>query len=328
MGIGFYDQNFSFTSALQTLTDNLLRIWAPSYSREGQVMALFQFLGAKVANSTEPPVVGVYRHQTKSGVQVLELLTTVESENLDLVRLREKANLGSTQIHVTQTGEIRPCVDAARGGDSLGNQNAGGIGTLGCLVEDKTGDRFILSCNHVIAALNQGKRKEDPIWRENPKNRIGVLWEYKELDFSLAKGNCNFFDAALCRLDDGIDIQAGIRELGLLTGSARADEPEIYDLEVKKRGRQTGTTYGAVRMGGGHIVTYASGVRALFEKQLLVVGTSEANFAKQGDSGAVVIDNNNAAVGLLYATATGVDQSFVSPINPILEFFGVHLVLR
>lgn len=48
-------------------------------------------------------------------------------------------------------------------------------------------------------------------------------------------------------------------------------------------------------------------------------------FAEQGDSGSLVIDEENRAVGLLFATASGVDIAYANPISKVLNYFDVQL---
>jgi len=93
-------------------------------------------------------------------VDALAVLTTVKSELLDLEKLRSRVRLSAgTPIVVMETGEARFCGRPAVGGDSLGRET-GDTGTLGCLVANAAGERFILSCAHVIAATDKGRRNQ------------------------------------------------------------------------------------------------------------------------------------------------------------------------
>jgi len=55
------------SAVVRALTDNLLRIWAPTYSAAGRAQALATYLGDKVAEAKEPPVVGVGVNQLSPG---------------------------------------------------------------------------------------------------------------------------------------------------------------------------------------------------------------------------------------------------------------------
>ncbi|HXL63721.1 MAG TPA: hypothetical protein VN938_01550 [Xanthobacteraceae bacterium] len=60
----------------------------------------------------------------------------------------------------------------------------------------------------------------------------------------------------------------------------------------------------------------------MFERQLGIV-TSRGLFSDQGDSGAIVLDMNDAAVGLVANGSSLNKVSFANPIEPILRHFGV-----
>ena len=76
----------------------------------------------------------------------------------------------------------------------------------------------------------------------------------------------------------------------------------------------------------GILVTYASGDDAIFEEQLGIIGAGSANFALQGDSGAVVVDSQMRAIGLLSTVAEGVDVTYANPIGAVLDALEVSLV--
>ena len=71
------------------------------------------------------------------------------------------------------------------------------------------------------------------------------------------------------------------------------------------------------------IIDYANGSQALFDGQLGIIGSSSGNFADQGDFGAVVVDDNNAAVGLVMSAVSGVDLTIANLIDNVLSHFGV-----
>jgi hypothetical protein len=72
-------------------------------------------------------------------------------------------------------------------------------------------------------------------------------------------------------------------------------------------------------------MTYETGDVAIFDKQLGIIGAQPNRFAETGDSGAVVVDDHENAVGLLFCITQGVDVSFANPIVPILTEFAVVL---
>lgn len=301
---------------VQVLTDRLLKVWSAAYSANGRSVAIALTVGEKVAKADRPPVVGV-GHSKRGGTDTLELATDVESDDLDLDLLRKSANVGNIPVHVVETGQWLAAGSPAQGGDSIGHPD-GATGTVTCLVQNKAGEQFLLSCNHVIAALNNGNRDADNLWYPGkadgggPGNVIGKLHDFKVIDFSVDKGNV--CDVALCTPSG--EVAAGIRKLGAISGIW--DDPPL-ELPVRKVGRSTGETQGALfTKNSSVLITYEGGKRALFEKQLQIVGTGHGDFARQGDSGALIVDMQNKAVGLLFSVSVKQNAALANPIKSVL----------
>ncbi|ONI76318.1 hypothetical protein ALI144C_37310 [Actinosynnema sp. ALI-1.44] len=93
------------------------------------------------------------------------------------------------------TDKFRPL----RQGSQIGNATDRGVGTLGCMVRDRTDDTLcVLTNNHVIARLNQGKPGEK-IFQPVPSEVIGTLKRYVPmLDMPLM----NQVDAAIASVTD------------------------------------------------------------------------------------------------------------------------------
>jgi hypothetical protein len=320
----FQASGTSISAAIQVVSRQLLSIWAPSFSSEQRKHVLGRY--GIIPDVTTPPIVGAGMSHDPSGRARLELLLNIEDQELDLNRFREQTKLTS-DVHLTRTGEIVAGGRPAMGGDSIGHQN-GATGTLGCLVRNKQGQSFLLSCNHVLAALNLGKRNQDAIWnpgredKGSPRDRIGILYDFTELDVGLEKPN--LYDAALCLLDSPESAAPGIRRLGKL--ASPISDPSL-GLSVRKEGRQTKVTDGVVRLKDvSHQVVFANGERALFQNQLGIISTGESDFAQQGDSGSLVVDEQGHPIGLLFAVASDIDLAFASPINAVLSGLEIELV--
>jgi hypothetical protein len=315
--------------AQKQLADLLLRkILSPETSDAERAFHASQFVKPNFKVYPErPPVVGVGVGQTDNGIPRIELLTTVPDEALTIPNLMFSLQLQSMPYHVTRTGRIRACARPAQGGDSIGHPN-GITGTLGALVENKNHQRFILSCNHVIADVNRGKKGVDDIWQPGrkdsgkAKDKIGTLHDFKPLN--LGGVVSNDIDAAVCTATPAASALAGIRTLGPISG---IDTNPPLRIKVRKEGRTTNVTDGVLRMKKlSMIVRYADGSDALFDDQFGIIGTStKTYFSEQGDSGAIVMDDSNRAVGLLIADSDGVDVSYANPIKPVLDYFGVTL---
>ena len=120
--------------------------------------------------------------------------------------------VGVLRAFQARTDRWRP----APGGVSIGHYQVT-AGTLGCVVRDRaTGDRLILSNNHVLADVNAG-RAGDPILQPGTydggtegKDMIAVLERYIPLSFTVAPPTCS-----IARLVEGL-----INFFAKLVGSA------------------------------------------------------------------------------------------------------------
>jgi hypothetical protein len=278
----------------------------------------------------------------KSGVAVP---ATIDGVPTDVIEVGELRALQS------RTDRWRP----APGGVSIGHFRIT-AGTLGCVVRDRqSGDRLILSNNHVLANSNDAS-PGDLILQPGPTdggqaeaNRIGVLEHFCPIQFSESEPTCgvansvveigniiarllgaqhrllakridpkavNQVDAALARPDSPADVLDEIYEIGTISGVA----PASLGMTVRKSGRTTGLTTGTINVVDATVsVSYGTGRTATFENQLVAGPMSQG-----GDSGSLVVDGNSLrAVGLLFA---GSEQSTIfSPIQLVLDCLRVNL---
>lgn len=207
-------------------------------------------------------------------------------------------------------------------------------GTLGAVVRDRARARYLLSNNHVLAAVNQGRRG-DAIVQPSPqdrgavaRDRVARLHRWVRLR-SRGRGK-NLVDAALAALDPDVEVRHTVdgREL---RGVRRRTLPE---LRVWKLGRTTGHTRGRISavLLDEVEVSYQDGTVCVFDNQLEIVGLRGA-FSTFGDSGSLVIDEQDRAVGLLFAGSelggpAGSGRSYAAPIATVLEALDVTLACR
>lgn len=196
-------------------------------------------------------------------------------------------------------------------------------GTLGCLVE-LAQKPHILSNNHVLANTNNCSIGDyimlpgpaDGTTR-NPSQQIGKLADFEAIDFN----GTNQIDATVASINVPGSIRPDILSLG--SPSTSPVSPHI-GLQVAKRGRTTGLSFGhVVDLGFNGYVNLGTG-KAWFEDQL-GIGTQNGGFSAPGDSGSLVLESLGMhPVGLLFA---GDDvKTLANPIEFVLNRFSATVI--
>jgi hypothetical protein len=252
-----------------------------------------------------------------------------------------------------RTDKLRPALP----GSSIGHYKVT-AGTFGAVVRDReTGQLLILSNNHVLANSSDGvdgrSMPGDPIYQPGvydggteqdlighlegfiPIYRFSRAADCKVAAMGVRAANAvihafrpyyrmrlekvgaeNLVDCAVARPVDPKEISSEILELGSVNGTVDA-EPGML---VKKSGRTSGLTKGkitALHVTLNVSMGHSSDV-VRFHDQIMCELKSKA-----GDSGSLVLDEENRAVGLLFA---GSDEfTVLNPINTVLDKLGVEL---
>jgi hypothetical protein len=233
--------------------------------------------------------------------------------------------VGRARLHILASPD-RP----VQPGFNIGNRR-GGSGTLGCVVrEQTTGERLGLSCGHVIARNGQavaGERVLVPSRDEALANGwlrsapFGEVVAVGQISFAYSDAPTNV-DAATVRPYDGsAAIDDAIALLGVAPAGVRSDV-EI-GTPVKKVGYATELTTGTVQavhwlISLPYDADDGSVKNAWFADQIGI-----SSFAAEGDSGALVLDDADAAVGLHVGGCDGL--SVCMPIQHVLDAVGCTL---
>ena len=233
---------------------------------------------------------------------------------------------------VSEVGKIKPCSNdhliikerlrPLQGGGGIEMVTNGEAGTLGCIVKKIIKDTpryYILTNNHVIAGDNDiplGDAVMQPTKEfggKYAKDIIAILSTFVPLKFK--KGDeepPNYIDAAIAKILRKELISNSIYKVGKITGVNNT--VNIGD-KIKKVGFTTGLTEGEIEsLGVTMIVPYNEyGTKdALFKNQIT------ANLIlDSGDSGAIVLNESNEAIGLLFAG--GEDYSCINKISTVLR---------
>lgn len=159
---------------------------------------------------------------------------------------------------------------------------------------------YILSNNHVLANSNNA-RLGDPILQpgpydggSSPGDVIARLSRYVPIRFITETSSpCNYVDAAIAQ-GNLQDLNREIYWVGYLKRLYVA--PKVDDI-VEKTGRTTGFTTGKVTNINATVkVNYGGGKVAKFCRQIITT-----NMSSGGDSGSLVANLDEGAVGLLFA---------------------------
>lgn len=218
------------------------------------------------------------------------------------------------------TGKIRP----AEGGYSIGVAGSTTVGTFGCLVSTGAGTglkTYVLSNNHVIALVNTaaiGSLILQPGQGDggaNPGDGIANLSNYITINFTA--GSTNTVDCAIAEVTNMSLVTSQIAQIGNITGIASA----LINGFVQKSGRTTGYTTGSIiGVNATTDVNYGtSHGTATFVNQIVATSMSSG-----GDSGSIVLDNQNRVIGLLFAGSTSV--TIMNDIRDDLKAFRARLV--
>jgi hypothetical protein len=204
----------------------------------------------------------------------------------------------------------------APAGVSIGNLRSNSAGTLGGIMRVNNTPYF-LSNSHVLAPY--GYEMNDIIIQPGridggtARDRIGLLTDVADPDPS----RYNFVDAALGRPDSGADLVDDILGYGPLKGSANV----VLGATVRKSGRTTGPTVGNVIAIEATVKINYGSTLVYFRDQMIIEGAGQ-QFSQPGDSGSLILDSNNKAMGLLFAGSEF--TTIATPISYVLDRFNAE----
>ncbi len=289
---------------------------------------------------------------------------SLKGQRVDVIEIGE-VRLLENDAPPSQEEEESPLSESGRlkrwrpapGGVSIGHYKVT-AGTLGCAVKDPaTGEKFILSNNHVLANSTSGEDGRasagDPVLQpgsydggrpdldtiaplarfiplrptlQPPKCATARYWEslankiltvmrpaYR-LYLQRSNEEGNLVDAALAGPLGETDLAPEIMELGRISGTAEAYPGD----EVVFSGRTSGVVRGKVIARDVSLfVTMEPGKELYFVDQLITSAVS-----RPGDSGSLLLDGKNRAVGLLFAGSQTV--SVCNRIQNVCMLLGVE----
>jgi len=208
-------------------------------------------------------------------------------------------------------------------------------GTLGSMVEDSTGNQYILSNNHVLADQNTAKPGQlivqpglvDVECVRSQSNAVATFSNAIKLRFG---GHKNFVDAALAAVEPG-QVSPSIMFVGSISSDV-ISAPTI-GMPVQKMGRTTCLTTGVIAVLDANVkIDYSDTKKphlASFVNQVAVTGSVKTPiFGGPGDSGSLIVTRDDCplAVALLFAGTSNGALTFANPITEVLSRLDVSMV--
>jgi len=297
---------------------------------------------------TLPQVVGVgYGFKEVKGVKTeQEAIIVLVTKKLPPEQLTEHElvpkNVNSMVTDVIEVGELKALevemleplqsrtekVRPAPPGVSIGHYLIT-AGTFGAVVYDNsTAQPMILSNNHVLANATNGNDQRasinDRIYQPGPVDFVHVDLGYADRQYIIAclKRFVNLADYPAinvvdCAIGEPLEnsmIIPDILEIGLVQGVTTP----VINMDVKKLGRTTGLTFGQITVLDAMVdVQYGPGRILRFDHQIITT-----NMSSPGDSGSLLLDVNNLAVGLLFAGSN--TATIHNPIQDVLDLLSVN----
>jgi hypothetical protein len=224
------------------------------------------------------------------------------------------------QVTANWVTQLRPIEMGTTGGNLKDNYNhpaACCSGTLGALVEDDSGNYYVLSCNHVLARQNHAGRGSiitqpglvDAECTLGKSNAVAKLTAFVPLK------RRNMVDAALALITSTNDVDVTGPIIAIGQTSTNTFVPPLGST-VAKSGRTTGYTIGTVAAVDATLtVAYTPCNRPTmkpamrtFTNQVIVTPPSFGgfNFGGEGDSGSLVVEYNPDITGGTTNVAGGV----------------------
>lgn len=298
---------------------------------EKEVKSLLQKKGVVSVGKGIKQVKGNYTGEPAIVIGVREKLSLHVLATKDIV----PSMIGDIVTDVVEVGEIKLLSEdrtknwrPAPGGVSIGHYEIT-AGTLGRLVH-KNEQIMILSNNHILANMNEAEIG-DPILQPSAydggtaEDEIAKLHSYVEINktgvstcpfanaiVSVLNHLAEFFgrqtrlasstgfqknlvDCALAKPNNDHDVSSSILETGEI---AKGDVEPTLLMKVKKSGRSSRLTFGEItQIEVTANVQAGDGEFAIFTNQFAMGG----KMSEPGDSGSVILTEDNKCVGLLFA---------------------------
>ena len=259
--------------------------------------------------------------------------STVEGIPTDVIEKREKFVLqlleATAEEDTSATAAAGQIQSPLSGGMTIGPcrsiRDRRIWGTLGAFAQKEDGQTYALSCFHVLCGDSDWKRGD----QLTQLSREGVCTEdaiVGTLADACLRGNFGQIeqdvDGALAEVTSK-EVAWEIPGIGLLTGTA---EPKP-GTRVRKMGAATGLTHRVIEgLNKTITVDFYDGIgEVTFTRSIRIVPDTShsAKFSTKGDSGAVIVTEQNQIVGLLFAGTDDESVTIANNISEVVQSLGI-----
>lgn len=280
--------------------------------------------GAEVdASDAEDVRIAIAVEEFADDARVALRVYKMDAAHLQAIEEMKARGLVPEEVEVEEIGPLfgfgpRDLVVPLRPGISCANE-VGKRGTVGCILRQADGSRFILSANHVLARENRAKPPAailQPTADVNPNRQVAELSDFEPL-----KLVGNEMDAAIAKLVIA-DVDPTIFNGKNIRKERKA--PLMSGDRLFKFGQSTEERSGTFLSMISNIKLEMRFGDYFFDEQIEVKADAGSPFSCEGDSGALVYDQNDLAVGIVIG-GNCADRTIVTPIGRLLRRFVAEL---
>ncbi|MGV6935540.1 hypothetical protein ACWA2B_08475 [Paenibacillus sp. CMM36] len=250
----------------------------------------------------------------------------IERKKIVLQVLKVPAN--SPILHM-ETRRFDPLIGGIEIGPSREINGFVYSGTLGAIVRKGNGDIYALSNFHVMGVdglWKKGDQLLQPSKAHGGASPADLIGELDDASLSEKINHQNkHVDAAISTVKNRL-ASAEILNIGKVKGTAAA----TLNSKVRKQGRTTDLTYGFVDgIEGTVMIDYGDGLDLVtLRNQIRIIPDLDKNtsFSKSGDSGSVIVDEQNRIVGLLFGGTTDNSETYANVFSDVEDVLNISVL--
>jgi hypothetical protein len=204
--------------------------------------------------------------------------------------------------------------------------NSKGVpGTISCIAHSLTDQQPVLLSNYHVLFGN-GAMENDKVWLVNDKAGKRAFTEAGKLQLGRIgtvryEAHDIYVDCAISSFKPDSKEKINRDKFPEVKGIATAQAGD----RVTKSGAATGHTSGIVVDAAYPDIAWIEGNSFAAHRQLLIRSNDEKPFSGEGDSGAMIFDQHQHALGLLWGTNSR-GEGVACPIAPVL--FALHITIE